>query len=115
MNRIVLVGRLVKDPETKITEESGKVLTRIVLAVDRTFKNSNGEREVDFIPVILWGRRAEVISTYMKKGRLISVAGRLQIRKYEDQEGNNKYITEVVADEFQFLDSNKSESQEEIS
>lgn len=109
MNRIVLVGRLVKDPDTKITEENAKVITRIILAVDRPFKNSNGERDVDFIPVILWGKKAEVVSQYLTKGRMISLAGRLQIRKYQDKEGKDRYLTEVVADEFQFLDSKKNE------
>lgn len=111
MNRIFLIGRLTKDPETKVFEETGKTVTRFTLAVDRTYKNSNGEREADFIPIVLWGKRAEVVSQYMKKGKLISLSGRLQTRSYVDNKGDKKYIAEVVTDEFQFIDSKKSEEE----
>lgn len=109
MNRIVLVGRLTKNPDTKVIEENGKVYTRFILAVDRTYKNADGERDADFIPVVLWGKRAEIISEYMSKGRMISISGRLQTRSYEDKDGTRKYIAEVLADEFQFIDSRKAE------
>ena len=109
MNRIVLVGRLTKDPETKVIEGSDKVVTRFILAVDRLYKNASGEREADFIPVVMWGKRGEIVSEYITKGRMISVSGRLQTGNYEDKDGNRKYIAEVVADEFQFIDSKKSE------
>lgn len=112
MNRIVLLGRLVRDPETKVIEEKGKVVTRIVLAVDRGYKNANGEREVDFIPVTLWGKRAELVSEYMVKGNLISVTGKLQTRSYEDKDGKKRYVSEVVADEFQFVEGKKPETEE---
>jgi len=109
MNRVVLIGRLTKDPEMKIFEESGKVNTKFILAVERTFKNKNGEREVDFIPVTFWGKRAEIINEHLVKGKLISVTGKLQTRSYEDADGKRKYIAEVIADEFQFIDSKKKE------
>lgn len=109
MNRIVLVGRLTKDSETKVIEGNEKVVTRFVLAVDRTFKNASGERETDFIPVVMWGKRGEIVSEYMTKGRMISVSGRLQTGSYEDKEGKKKYIADVIADEFQFVDSKKAE------
>lgn len=109
MNRVVLIGRLTKDPEMKIFEESGKVITKFILAVERTFKNKDGEREVDYIPVSLWGKRAEIVNEYLKKGKLLSVTGRLQTRSYEDTEGKRKYVAEVIADEFQFIDSKKKE------
>lgn len=114
MNRIVLLGRLARDPETKVIEEKEKVVTKIVLAVDRGYKNQNGEREVDFIPVVLWGKRAEIVSQYLTKGNLITVSGRLQTRTYEDKEGKKRYISEVVADEFQFVEGKKMEPEEAI-
>lgn len=110
MNKIILIGRLTKDPETKITGEDGKMMTRFILAVDRNYKNAEGEVEADFIPVVFWGHKAEIISKYMKKGRLLSVSGRIQTRSYDDSEGNKRYITEVSADDFQFIDSSKEEN-----
>jgi len=111
MNRIFLIGRLTKDPETKVFEQTGKTVTRFTLAVDRNFKNSSGEKETDFIPIVLWGKRAEVVSTYMKKGSQISLGGRLQTRSYVDNNGDKKYIAEVITDEFQFIDSKKPQQE----
>lgn len=110
MNRIVLVGRLIKDPELKVFEESGKSMTRFIIAVDRTFKNASGERMVDFIPIIAWGKKAEIICEYMTKGKIISICGRLKTGSYLDEHGNKKYTAEVVVDEFQFI-GNKSKNQ----
>ncbi len=84
MNRIILIGRLTKDPEKRILEDSGKVLTRFTIAVEREYKNANGEREVDFIPIIVWGKKAEVAADYLTKGSLISVCGRLTNRTIQD-------------------------------
>jgi single-strand DNA-binding protein len=109
LNRVVLIGRLTKDPEMKVFEESGKKITKFILAVERTFKSKSGDREVDFIPVSLWGKRAEILNDHLVKGRLLSVTGRLQTRSYEDAEGKKKFIAEVIADEFQFIDSRKKE------
>ncbi len=111
MNRIVLVGRLTKDPEVKILEESNKVFTRIILAVDRPYKSASGEKYVDFIPVVLWGKKAEIVSEYLVKGSVISVTGRLQSRSFENSEGQRKYISEVIADEFQFMNNKKSKEE----
>lgn len=113
MNRIVLVGRLTKDPERKIIEENGKTVTRFILAVDRPYKNGKGDRDVDFIPVVLWGRKAELVCEYMTRGQMISLSGRLQTGSYEDKEGRRKYIAEVIADEFQFVGSKKIEDKVE--
>lgn len=109
MNRIVLLGRLTKDPEVRVIEEKNKTVARFVLAVDRNFKNESGEHEADFIPVVLWGKRAEITGQYMTKGSLVSVSGRLQTRSYEDKEGKRKYVSEVVADEFRIVESKKTE------
>jgi len=107
MNKIILIGRLTKDPETKIIEETGRVLCKFILAVDRHFKDANGEKQADFIPVIFWGKKAEIISEYMTKGRLISISGRLQTDHYEASDGTMRYKAEVVADDFQFVDGKK--------
>ncbi|MEG2289130.1 MAG: single-stranded DNA-binding protein [Clostridium sp.] len=107
MNRIVLVGRLTRDPEIKIGEDSSKVFTRLLLAVDRPYKTASGEKYVDFIPVILRGKKAEIVSEYLVKGSVISVTGRLQSRHYDNEEGQRKYISEVIADEFQFVGNKK--------
>jgi single-strand DNA-binding protein len=109
MNRIVLVGRLIKDPEMKVFEESGKMVTKFILAVERPFKNGEGQRESDFIPIAFWGKKAEVINEHLVKGRQISITGRLQTGSYDDKEGKKKYVAEVIADEFQFIDVKKVE------
>lgn len=107
MNRIVLVGRLTRDPEMKILEDNNKVFTRITLAVDRPYKTSSGDKQVDFIPVVLWGKKAEIVSEYLVKGSIVSVTGRLQTRSYENSDGQRKFISEVIADEFQFMNTKK--------
>ncbi len=109
MNKILLVGRLVKDPELRILEESQKMVTRFVIAVNRDYVSANGERKADFIPVSVWGKRAETICQYMHKGSIISISGRLKTGSYEDKDGNKKYIYEVVAEDFHFIDYKKKE------
>lgn len=103
MNRIILLGRLVKDPEVNYTA-SDKIKTGFTLAVDRPFANAAGQREADFIPVIVWGKQAELIGNGMKKGQRALVEGRLQIRSYDAKDGTKKYIAEVVADHFEFIE-----------
>ena len=107
LNQIVIVGRIVKDPELKQTE-SGKNVTNITLAVPRSYKNPNGEYETDYIDCILWTGIAENTTTYCKKGDLLGVKGRVQTRVYEKEEAK-KYITEVVAEKVTFLTSRKTE------
>lgn len=108
MNRIILIGRLTKDPEKRVLEDAGKILTKFTVAVEREYRNANGEREVDFIPIIVWGKKAEVAAEYLTKGSLISVCGRLVSRTIEDNQGGRKYISEVVADTLQFLELKKN-------
>lgn len=105
LNQLVVVGRLVKDPELRKTE-TGKKVTNITLAVPRSYKNTNGEYETDFIDCTLWSAVAESTSDYCKKGDLLGVRGRLQTRVYEKDE-EKKYATEVVAEKVTFLTSNK--------
>ncbi|HZK34104.1 MAG TPA: single-stranded DNA-binding protein [Bacillota bacterium] len=103
INKVVLVGRLTRDPELKSTQ-SGISVTTFTLAVERNFTNQQGEREADFIPIVTWRGLADTCAKYLAKGRLTAVSGRMQVRNYETQEGQRRYITEVVADEVQFLE-----------
>jgi len=104
MNHVVLIGRLVADPETRYTQ-SGIAVCNFRLAIDRKFKNAAGEKEADFINCVAWRKAAELIGQYMSKGRRLGVQGSLQSRNYQDKEGNNRTSYEVVVDEFEFLDS----------
>lgn len=103
MNKVVLVGRLTRDPELKFTPGTGTAVATCTLAIDRRFPNKNGQKEADFIPVVIWGKSAENTANYMNKGSLIGVSGRIQTRNYEAKDGTKRYVTEVVADEVQFL------------
>jgi single-strand DNA-binding protein len=107
INQVTLVGRLTKDPELKWTPE-GKAVTNVTLAVNRHYKNSNGEFDADFVNCTLWGKTAENTSQYCQKGSVIGVTGRIQTRHYENQEGRRVYVTEVVAEGVRFLSSKPS-------
>ncbi|KKO51113.1 single-stranded DNA-binding protein [Paenibacillus sp. DMB20] len=109
LNRVILIGRLTRDPELKYTP-SGVAITNFTLAVDRPYTNDRGDREADFIPVIVWRQLAEICAEYLKKGRLTAVEGRIQVRNYENAEGKRVYVTEVIADNVRFLESNRQES-----
>lgn len=110
INRVILVGRLTKDPEYRQTQ-SGVSTTTFTLAVNRTFKNKNGEGEADFINVVVFRQQAENVSKYLSKGSLAGVDGRFQSRNYENNEGRRVFVTEVVADNVQFMDSKGSKQQ----
>jgi len=103
MNHVILIGRLTRDPELRYTP-NGVAVANFTLAVDRPFTNQAGEREADFIPVIVWQKLAETCANHLHKGRLVAVDGRLQIRSYETQDGQRRRIAEVVAANVQFLD-----------
>ncbi|MCH3965505.1 MAG: single-stranded DNA-binding protein [Clostridium sp.] len=105
MNRVVLIGRLTKDPELRFTPGNGTAVTTFTLAVDRRFsKAKDGQREADFIPIVVWGKQAESTANYMSKGKLIGIGGRIQTGSYEAKDGTRRYTTEVIADEVQFLE-----------
>lgn len=106
INRVVLVGRLTKNPELKYTS-TGNAVATFTLAVNRTFSNQQGEREADFINIVVWRKQAENAANYLHKGSLIGIEGRLQTRNYEGQDGKRVYVTEVVADSVQFLESSR--------
>jgi len=108
LNKVVLIGRLIKEPDLRYTT-SGIAVARFTLAVDRGFKNQDGEKQADFIPITVWRGAAESCAKYLSKGRLVAVVGRIQTGSYE-KDGQRHYTTEVVADEVRFLEwSNKQE------
>lgn len=109
LNRVVLLGRLTKDVELRYTA-SGKPVGNFTLAVDRSFQNAEGKKEVDFICCVVWGKLAENCSNYIGKGSLVAMEGRLQVRSYQTSEGQNRITTEVVAENVQFLDRKKEQS-----
>lgn len=104
INRVVLVGRLTKDPELKYTQ-SGIAVTRFTLAVNRTYTNQQGQREADFINCVTWRRQAENTANYLRKGNLAGIEGRIQTSNFEGKDGNRVFMTEVVVDSVQFLES----------
>lgn len=108
MNKVILIGRLTKDPELRQTT-SGVSTTSFTLAVNRNFTNKDGEREADFIQCVAWRRQAENIAKYLTKGSQVAVDGRIQVRTYDDKDGKRNWVTEVICDNVQFLDS-KGES-----
>jgi single-strand DNA-binding protein len=109
LNKIILIGRLTRDVELRYAQ-SGKAVANFTLAVDRPYKNQDGEKETDFIRTVVWGKQAENCANHIGKGRLVAVDGRLQIRSYDGNDGQRKYITEVVAEDVRFLDRPKNEN-----
>ena len=113
INNVALVGRLTKDVELKYTP-ANQAVAQFTLAVNRTFKNANGERESDFINCVIWRKSAENFANFAKKGALIGITGRIQTRNYENQQGQRVYITEVIAENFQMLESrNQQQGQQQ--
>lgn len=106
LNRIVIMGRLTRDPELRRTQ-NGTAVASFSLAVDRDFKNQNGEKETDFIDVVAWRNSAEFVSRYFTKGRMAVVEGRLQLRDWTDRDGNKRRTAEVIADNVYFGDSKR--------
>lgn len=103
MNKIILLGRLTKDPEVRYTQ-NGKVVTQFTLAVDRPFAAADGKKEADFIPVVIWGKSAELAGNSLGKGQRVLVEGRVQIRSYDANDGSKRWVTEVIADRFEFVE-----------
>lgn len=111
INRVVLVGRLTKEPEYRVTPSGVQVAT-FTLAINRTFTNQNGERQADFINCVVFRTSAENVNKYLNKGNLAGVEGRLQSRSYENNEGKRVYVTEVVCDSVQFLEPKSNNQQQ---
>ena len=107
MNKIILMGRLTRDPETRYTQTNNTLVASFTLAVNRRFARQGEERGADFIPVVAWSKTGEFCSKYFKKGQQVGVIGRLQTRNWEDENKVKHYITEVVAEEAYFADSKR--------
>ena len=107
MNKVVLIGRLTKNPELRFTPGTGLAVSTFTIAVDRR-TNKEGKKETDFIPIVVWGKQGESAANNLEKGRLVGISGRIQTRNYEGKDGIRRYVTEIVADEVQFLDYKSS-------
>lgn len=103
LNKVILIGRLVRDPESSCTQ-SGIARTKFTLAVERNFTGADGKKQVDYIDVVVWGALAENCAKYLRKGLLTAVSGRLEIRSFDGQDGQKRRVAEVVADEVRFLE-----------
>lgn len=114
LNRVVLVGRMVRDPELRRTG-NGTAVTSFTIAMNRNFTSQNGERQADFIPCVVWNKAAENTARYCSKGSLVGVEGRLQSRTYQDNNGNNRNVIEVVCDSVQFLETRAQSSNRQVS
>ena len=112
VNRVILIGRLTRDPELRYTA-NGAAVASFCLAVDRPYKNGNGEKETDFINIVAWNNLGERCGEYLAKGKQVALEGRLQIRSYEDKDGMKRTIAEVVADSVQFLSPKDAVSKED--
>lgn len=109
MNKVVLIGRLTKNPELKYTPGTGTAVSTVTLAVDR-YNTKTQQKEADFIPVVVYGKKAENLANYLSKGSPAAISGRIQTRSYDAKDGTKRYVTEVVADDVQFLDGNKNKN-----
>ena len=113
MNKVVLMGRITKDPDIKYTQSTNTQVASFSLAVNRRFAKQGEERQADFINIVAWSKTAEFVSKYFKKGQQVGVIGRIQTRNYEDDKGVKHYITEVVAEEAYFADTKKDNTENE--
>jgi len=103
MNCAIIIGRLTKDPELRYIPTTGNPVSTFTVAVNRPFKNKEGNYEADFIQVQAWGKQAENCANYLQKGQQVGVKGRIQTRSYEDKEGSKRYITEIISENVEFL------------
>lgn len=110
MNKVFLIGRLTRDPEIRYTSNNTPVAS-FTLAVNRNFTNQDGEREADFIGVVVWKKPAENVKEYLSQGSKVAVDGKIQTRSYENESGDKRYITEIISESIEFLDSKKKENE----
>lgn len=113
MNKVILLGRLTKDPEVRYTQTNNIMVASFSLAVNRRFAKE-GEQQADFINIVAWNKTAEFCSKYFKKGQQVGIIGRIQTRNYEDDQGQKHYVTEVIAEEAYFADSKKEGANESV-
>ncbi len=107
MNKVILMGRLTRDPEVRYTQTSNTLVASFTLAVNRRFARQGEERQADFINIVAWGKLGEFCSKYYKKGQQVAMTGRIQTRTWDDEQGQKHYVTEVVAEEAYFAESKK--------
>ena len=107
MNKVILMGRLTKDPEVRYTQTNNTLVASFTLAVNRRFARQGEERQADFFNIVAWNKTGEFVSKYFKKGQQVAVIGRLQTRNWDDDQGQKHYVTEVIAEETYFADSKK--------
>nr|DAO22394.1 MAG TPA: Single strand binding protein [Caudoviricetes sp.] len=111
MNKVILMGRLTKEPEVRYTQTTNTMVTSFTLAVNRRFVKQGEERQADFINIVAWNKTAEFVSKYFGKGQQVGVIGRIQTRNYDDEQGVKHYITEVIAEEVYFAGEKKEKAQ----
>ena len=111
MNKVILMGRLTKDPEVRYTQSTNTMVTSFTLAVNRRFVKQGEERQADFINIVAWNKTAEFVSKYFSKGQQVGVIGRIQTRNYDNEEGIKHYVTEVIAEEVYFAGEKKEKAQ----
>ena len=116
MNVAILIGRLTRDPELKYVPSTGKAVAHFTIAVDRPYTSKSGERMTDFFNIVVWGKQAENCANYIAKGRLVGIKGTIENRSYENQNGEKKYVTEIIAENVQFLEFDRGNvmTEEEI-
>lgn len=107
MNKVIILGRMTRDPEVKYTQ-NGKCVATFTLAVDRPFRGPNGEKETDFIPVVLWNKQAEMVGNSCRQGHRLAVEGRLQIRTYDAKDGSKRWVTEVIGNAIDFIEKKEN-------
>lgn len=110
MNKVLLIGRLVRHCELRYLGENKKPMLSFTLAVQKPYLNSQGEREADFIPIVYWRKSAQAIAPYLNKGKLVSISGRVNVKSYEKENGKKKYVTHIIADQIQFISYEKSKT-----
>ncbi len=110
MNKVILMGRLTKDPEVRYTQTNNTLVASFSLAVNRRFVRQGEERQADFINIVAWGKQGEFCSKYFKKGQQVGIIGRIQTRNWDDDKGQRHYVTEVVAEEVYFADSKRADN-----
>mgnify|MGYP000118551688 CR=1 FL=1 len=114
MNKVILMGRLTRDPEVRYTQTNNTLVASFSLAVNRRFVRQGEERQADFINIVAWSKTAEFVSKYFKKGQQVGVIGRIQTRNYDDEQGIKHYVTEVIAEEVYFAGDKKDATQNDI-
>ena len=114
MNKVVLMGRLTRDPETRYTQTNNTLVASFTLAVNRRFARPGEERQADFINIVAWSKLGEFCSKYFKKGQQVGIIGRIQTRSWDDEQGQKHYVTEVIAEEIDFIGSKNKQNNEAI-